>query len=426
MVGSIIYRVFHMGLQFAAGVVISNLLLPQAFGSFSIMILNAALLSIVTGLGSEALVMHKLSNHDWSAREARKFLLNSFLIQIGLFLLLQLASISFAGKTVLAGGEMKFWWYELLYFAGLGLVDKSLAVLYPFHQDKPFNRTLALISFIFLLAVAICSFANIHGYPILLGLFALQSLAQGVTGAYMAGKIRSEAVESTELHYWVHLRQSSIAMLTNIVQLMAYRIDFWIIRLYHGDGAVGLFAQANKFANLAWILPSMLSQMLIPRFRYLPKAFLQLLFGLFLGLGFLLSVGALVFGYSMFHFFLVPDYLAGWGAQLRMMPGYLFWTFVIISGAYVAYRGRFKLNLLASSACLVMVLAADLLLVPRLGINGAAWADSIAYSITALIYLVLLRRAFEIRPKAGKALHFRENLGVLKYLRRSQSEEQDT
>ncbi len=73
-----------------------------------------------------------------------------------------------------------------------------------------------------------------------------------------------------------------------------------------------------------------------------------------------------------------------------MLPGYFFWAAVIYVGAYFSWAGKFYYNLICSSLCFIVILIADLVLIPEYGIAGAAWANTIAYSLVFLFYIYLL------------------------------------
>jgi len=62
MLKSAFIRLLYIIILFFANLILSNLALPEKFGILSILILNASLLTIVTGFGIESIVLYKLSN----------------------------------------------------------------------------------------------------------------------------------------------------------------------------------------------------------------------------------------------------------------------------------------------------------------------------------------------------------------------------
>lgn len=181
-------------------------------------------------------------------------------------------------------------------------------------------------------------------------------------------------------------------MVTNVIQLLAYRIDFWMISFFYGNYDVGIYAQANKFANFAWIIPNILSQILIPRFATMKKQESSDVISTAFTLNFFIVLLTLFLAHFFYFFYLDLQYRMGLSAFYLMLPGYFFWGTVIYFGNYFSAKGKFLYNLLASSLCFVLILIIDLVLIPRYGIKGAAVANSITYCSVFIFYLAILVR----------------------------------
>jgi len=193
------------------------------------------------------------------------------------------------------------------------------------------------------------------------------------------------------------LKLSSVVMITNIIQLIAYRVDFWILQYFYGNYEVGIYAQANKFANLVWIVPNILAQLLIPKFALASKSEVPKIFsgGFYFNLsGIIISVVCANFFY---FFYLNIEYRTGLTPFYLMLPGYFFWASVIYIGAYFSWAGKFSYNLICSSCCFVLILVADLILIPRFGLEGAAWANTIAYTAVFMLYMFILMKKYSFK-----------------------------
>src|SRR5689334_13010347 len=97
---SFLYRFLYLGLQFFISLIFANLLHPADFGVLSLMIVNASLISLVTGLGVEGVVMHNLTNKKWQISQAYSFLLIALLIQGVLFGVLETLSFFISDHTL--------------------------------------------------------------------------------------------------------------------------------------------------------------------------------------------------------------------------------------------------------------------------------------------------------------------------------------
>lgn len=181
------------------------------------------------------------------------------------------------------------------------------------------------------------------------------------------------------------------------------RLDFVLLAALAGPATLGLYAVAAKYAEITRLPALALTWVSYPRFaattsaeagsearRWLPLA--------------LAAVGVLV----------VPFLLAApwvlellYGARFADAAGparILLLGMLLAGGAGLATgflygRGRPGRNSLAVLVGLVVTVVLDLLLIPRFGAVGAAWASTASYLLTdALLIAMLLRGA---RPVAG-------------------------
>jgi len=119
-------RMICLALMFLAGLVLSNLGLPERFGTISLLALNASLLSIVTGLGVDSMVLYKVSNKQWSFSRTFHFIWRSIFVQISIFLLLELGSLLVFNRTLLSQQASGYFVVDAFYFLGLLIVEKYL------------------------------------------------------------------------------------------------------------------------------------------------------------------------------------------------------------------------------------------------------------------------------------------------------------
>jgi O-antigen/teichoic acid export membrane protein len=184
---------------------------------------------------------------------------------------------------------------------------------------------------------------------------------------------------------------SFIVLITNLIQFVAFRADYWLISIYYDHTSVGVYAQASKFAQLLWIIPGVLAGLLIPAlknkdqklpdFKFISICRVSLY--IHVALTILLIIAALI----IYQFFLPSVYFDGFLSLLIMVPGYLFFTITTILAAYFSANRLLKINLVGSIVCCVLMILLDLLLIPSMSYKGAAIANLIAYSITTAYFI---------------------------------------
>ena len=120
------------------------------------------------------------------------------------------------------------------------------------------------------------------------------------------------------------LRISSMVMITNVIQLLAYRVDYWLIQHFWNKYEVGVFAQANKFANLCWILPNVFAQLLMPKFASLERNQIEHVFNVAFYFNLLIGIVAISSTYLFYSFYLELPYRKRLQSFYIMLPGYFF------------------------------------------------------------------------------------------------------
>jgi O-antigen/teichoic acid export membrane protein len=404
--------------MFLAGLILSNIALPERFGTISLLILNASLLSIVTGLGTESIVLHKVSQGKWKILKTLQFVWYGILLQLLLFLLLEFSSLHYLNRTLLSNEKINYLPIDILYFIGLILSEKYMILLYSFQRTLLANKAMIIVALLYISALFLLYYVMKVNFVTALYCFAIQSFIQGIILLLLFHFIYrlNDTDKLRRSEFFSAIGLSFIVMATNIIQLMAYRVDFWILKYLYGNYDVGLYAQASKFANLVWIVPNVLSQLLITKFssietEHIPKIFSVAFYINLIGV-FITVICANLF----YYYYLENEYKTGLPAFYLMLPGYFFWAGVIYIAAYFSWEGKFIYNLLGSSICLILILIADLILIPVYGIQGAAWGNTIVYSFVFFIYLLFIRKNFSIKWKEFFLLQRKELIKIVKFI----------
>lgn len=216
---------------------------------------------------------------------------------------------------------------------------------------------------------------------------------------------------------WALLRPvlslSMVGYLTNLVNLINYRFDVWVVGSYAGTAALGLYAAAVGVSQLLFYIPEPFSKIMQPylyrgldaglleRFKFVSRLNFTAVTLLSLLLGLLAPrLIPLLYG-EAFAGAVLP--------LLLLLPGILFvcmyklFSPIVIEGGFI----RFNLYATSISACVTIVL--DLLLIPRFGIAGAAVASTLAYLTLFTVQALTIRYRMKI-PLADMFLMNRGDL----------------
>lgn len=408
-----VYRFLFLGFNFLVGLFIAAMSGSELFGTISLMIVNASLFHLLTALGADQAIVWHGASKKFDANKLFTFSFFSALSQLVLFFLLAFAFFKYSGFTILSKGQsIQYFYLELIYFSGLILLEKYISLLYAQHKARACNFLLALITLIAVIVLFFFQFNIIRNEIDPLGFFCLLTFIQAsliILLFHFRNKVRISMIIKSDLISFY--RFSGIVFVTNLIQFLAYRADYWFINYFKDIDQVGVYSQANRFAGLLWILPNIIAGLLIPLLskpesdlKGKEVAGISSLFN-FLNIfiiGLLVSVS-----YLIFTFFLQQEYSNGFKPMLYMLPGYYFFSITIILAAYFSAKNLLWVNFAGSVICFLVIIVADFLLIPSLGIKGAAWANSIAYSLATVFTIVMFMRFSGTRP--GALFHFKKS-----------------
>ena len=393
------YRLMFQGFNFLAGLFIAAISGAEVFGTISLMIVNAAFLHLLTGLGADQAIVWHGAAKKFQPNKLFTFTFFTALFQVLLFLFITIIFFYTTGKTLLSKNlSVNYFYYELIYFTGLVLLDKYVSLLYAEHRAGICSLLLTVVTGAALLVLIAVRF---HFFSITIDpfiFFCLLVLAQAIAVLLLFhSKTKVFFTAFTRHDIDSFFRFSIVVFVTNIIQFIAYRADFWLIDYFsYSKDQLGIYAQANRFAGLLWIAPNIIAALLAPlisrpgsNFKENELAGITRMFNCIN----LAAAGLIIFiSFVIYTVFLQPVYFYGFTSLLYMLPGFYFFSITLLLAAYFSAKNLLWINLAASSICFVIIITADFLLIPGWGIKGAAIANTIAYTLSSLFTIIMFLR----------------------------------
>lgn len=390
-----IFRAIFTAVGFLVSLLIAKMAGANSFGALSLIIVNAAIIQIITGLGTDAaIVWHGIADKGYNRNKVYTFTLVSGLIQLIFFYLLAFGFYKVIGKTILGGlFPTEFFYYELVYFTGLVLLEKFSSLYYSQHHARSGNKIIAITAFIIFVAILLSWWID----PIVLifapiQLFTLFTFIPALVlsiSFFLKFKPRFQFFSKADLRSFASF--SSIVLITNIIQFIAFRADYWILNIYYNFEELGVYAQASKFAQLIWIIPGILAGLITPALKnkseILTDSDLIKLSRVIFYMHVLISIFLLCISFLIYKLFLPKEYFDGYFSLLIMLPGYLLFTITNIMAAYFSANRLLKVNLIGSVICCIIMTVIDFTLIPFWSYRGAAVANLIAYTITTFYFI---------------------------------------
>jgi O-antigen/teichoic acid export membrane protein len=231
--------------------------------------------------------------------------------------------------------------------------------------------------------------------------FVGQVLSLLFTAIALAPYLRGAPKDEVREHWWTYGR-SAVSYgwkqhLGAVAAFVNYRVDLFFVNLLISPATAGVYYIAIQLGESMWMISKVVSTVLLPRLAELhgeEQTRLELT-PLITRLVFCFTLAAaIVVGV------LSPLIVRLWGPDATMAANVLLWLLPgIVMGAatrIIAYdfsaRGKPIYNSYLSIIVMVINVAANLILIPRLGIIGGAISTTIAYTVNSVATAVLYRR----------------------------------
>lgn len=400
LIRGFIFRIIFTGIGFFASLLIAKLAGTSQFGILSLIIVNAALIHIITGLGTDAaIVWHGAAGKEFTKNKMFTFAIGSAAIQLLLFFLPAIGVFLITGKTLLGReSSLVIFYSELIYFTGLVFIDKFSSLFYSQQDARRCNKILAIVSLVMLSGILFLWMIRteyISDYPVLI--YSLFIFIPSIVVSFsfiQKFKPGFEKIAKSELKSFLSF--SILVFVTNIIQFVAFRADYWFISWYYDFAELGVYAQASKFAQLLWIVPGILAGLIVPALKNEKQPLTNITFLSICRLNFFLhlfiSFLLLAISYSIYRLFLPEAYTDGFLALLIMLPGYLLFIYATMLASFYSAKRLLQINFYGSLICFVLMIAFDFILIPVYSYYGASFANLIAYTLTAFYFIVRSRK----------------------------------
>ncbi|MBK9147353.1 MAG: oligosaccharide flippase family protein [Flavobacteriales bacterium] len=220
---------------------------------------------------------------------------------------------------------------------------------------------------------------------------------------------------------WVVLKRSFPFALLILLMTFYYRIDTVMLERMLPDGQVwaGIYYQGFRWFEALNMLGYLVAGLLLPMFSRMlkQKEDVAPLAGMAFRLVMAGSIAVAVFGSA--HALEVMEllYHEDTESSARVLP-MLLWSFVAVCTTYVfgsllTAGGNLRaLNWMAAGGALLNIML-NLILIPRMQAEGAAWAALIAQGATALVQVFLAARMNKLKGTAVIALRSLVHAGLL-------------
>jgi O-antigen/teichoic acid export membrane protein len=396
IVSSIAYRFIYVVINVFITLLLTRLMTVNGYGILSLMIANTAIFNLVSCLGSESGITYHYASDSMPRKKIFTIICFVVLFQLAVFTISEVIYKIITGNYWLINGhDIQFFLWGMVYLFSVTLTDKYTAFFYGSHWYGSFNKIMATGSLVSLVVfVGLYFFVRAHDVFFYLRLFILTSFFQAVLLSvfFHFNQHQSILFSPVQKEDWrKFFSYSFVVFITNIIQFLAYRVDYWLVAFYKGEEALGLYSLAVKLSQLFWILPLLFAGIIFPQtadnkvvnYELRVTALVRITVAILL----VIELAALVIARPIIPYVFGEAYERSIVPFIYLLPGYFLLSINILLAAYYAGKKQLHINLIGSTMCFLIVLFLDLLLIPRYGINGAAIASTVAYSVCGIYFI---------------------------------------
>ena len=374
---------FSLLISFFVGAAVARYLGPANYGVYNYALSFVGLFSFIAPLGVDAILYRELISQPQKRDE---------LMGTAFRLKLIGGVIAFLAASVSAYFlEADFLVKLIVLVFSISFIFQAFNVSYTFFNSRVQSlknvkvQTLAVLFSAVLKIIVIVSFKGV----IWLALAALiESIIISVGAVYFYRQ------KGYRLRAWTFnpalakkiISVSWLLLLSSAAALIYQKVDQVMVGRFLGNEAVGLYAVAAKLSEIWYFIPGIICGSLFPAIVNAKKTGLNLyrdrlkkLYKLMLFLALLIAVPLAVFSRPVTVIIFGPDYAAS--APVLSIYAWSSLGFFLATAINQALTSENRLRMIFSINLLMMVVNVFLnyLLIPRLGLTGAAWATTVSY-----------------------------------------------
>lgn len=371
---------------------------PEINGVFSIAILLPILLGTFLNMGITASNIYFIGSKQVSLEEALHvnktiFIWISFIgLIIGTFIVL------FKGELFFPSIEQSLLFISIIIFPITLLSGFILSIYQALQNFKTYNILLMLQPLLFFFFILFLVILDLKEVDFLVYGFLFTYL---VALVYMIIKIYSipKKVTFEKTNYFKRsLGYGWRSNLSNILAFLNYKADIFLVNIFLNPTATGVYVVAVALVEKIWLISTALSTVLLPRLsellsneeekRKITPYISRLVFlGTFL-IGIFLALLAepvilLIFGI---------EYQGSISPLLLLLPGVIILGVAKVWANDIAARGKPEINMYISIATIIVNIIGNLILIPQMGLDGAAIATTISYFVCSILTLIVYSR----------------------------------
>jgi len=371
----------------------TNYLGVEGYGTVSLIILGITIYLMIQNLITGSSIIYYISKFEPSSIVILSYLwvIVSIVIFAGIIFFTQIIGEAFHWSFEIVPTE--YLWENILLATGYGLMAIHLNILLGRERIKAYNFIFfiqhLLATILLFIFFVVLEKDDIFYY--LVALYISYFIAFISAFLFTIHYVKSLKLPSFK-EFKSMIRYGILGQSANIFQLINYRFSYYLIDVFVGRASLGVFSAATQISEGLWIFGKSISTVLFARIsnsgdiEYARNISLRLL--KFTASITIIPLFVLIFMPESFYETLLGDDFVNVRTIIRLLSlGTLSLSASMILSQYFSGIGRIEMNTAGSGLGVVATVLLGLVLIPILGVKGAAIVNSISYLIS-LIFLI--------------------------------------
>jgi O-antigen/teichoic acid export membrane protein len=248
-----------------------------------------------------------------------------------------------------------------------------------------------------------------------------------------ARRVSADNVGAESVSYRELVRYGLRVYPASLTGFFIYRVDAYLIAFLLVAPAVqlGYYSMAVGLAEMVFFFPNAVSNLFFPHVAASPREESDRHVAMVSRVTLLVTGAfalALIPAAAVMIWVVLPDFGPALPALIVLLPGVVALSLAKVVGAFVVGVGRPEIDSYVSVGAVIVNIIANLILIPRLGIVGAAAASLISYSLTSFLLTLAAARFtttsvadFWVPRGSDVRLIVAASLGLVRRLRESRA-----
>ncbi len=228
-------------------------------------------------------------------------------------------------------------------------------------------------------------------------------------------KVPLKTIRPTLKNVWQYVKYGFVPMLTLLLMEVNYKVDIVMLeRMSISNAEIGVYSLGVMLAQKLWMIPDALKDILTGKLahgRTAQEVCKITRVSLFVTAGCI--IGMIIFGKPLINIIFGAEYEGAYRVFLNISLGVLGMVFYKMIYAYNVVNGHKNINFVLLFVAAVSNVVLNYFFIQKMGINGAAIASMISYSVCGISFLIYFIKDTK-QPLKSLLLIKKDDIGQLK------------